>query len=199
MKVEYLLIAALGLGIAACTAQDNDPSQTESVAENESTVSSPVAAPAVTFTPAADTARTAKPTGPVTIAYKLIGKPVIGQPLTVELHIRSSLGDAPIRVDYRITDATALTLAESQNAFENLATGAAEESARLQVAVVPLRQGRAYLNVSASIATDDGSLSTVTAIPIAVGESREKLRDNGKIETDADGNAVRVLESKERN
>jgi hypothetical protein len=53
--------------------------------------------------------------------------------------------------------------------------------------------------VSASIATDDGSLSTVTAIPIAVGESREKLRDNGKIETDADGNAVRVLESKERN
>lgn len=143
--------------------------------------------------------RTAKIGGPVSITYRIVGQPVIGQPLSIDLRVSSSLGGQPVRLDYRILDASALQLAEAQlpSATVPFATGAEAagiEAGAQQVTVVPLREGRLYLNVAATVDTAEGSMSTVTAIPIQVGDSRAQRRENGRLDTGTDGEAVRVLQ-----
>ena len=63
----------------------------------------------------------------------------------------------------------------------------------MQVVVIPQREGRFYLNVSASFETEDGTLSTITAIPIQVGTGTRELQQNGEVELDESGETVRVL------
>ena len=154
--------------------------------------------PGVTFTPKGDSSAAGKLTGPVSIAYRLVGKPVVGQPVAVDLRVRSTLQGKPVTLDYRINDATALVLAESQPLSVTVAAlDDADESRDQQVTVIPLREGRLYLNVSASVETENGSMSTVTAIPIQVGDAPRAMRENGTLETDDRGDAVRVLPGEE--
>lgn len=151
-------------------------------------------APGVTFTPKGDTPVSGKPSGPITVAYRLIGKPVVGQPIAVDLRVMSTLEGKPVTLDYRVHDTTALMLAESQPRTTTLAASANREGERAQqVTVIPMREGRLYLNVSASVDTENGTMSTVTAIPIQVGDAPRKLQDNGVLSTDDQGDAVRVL------
>ena len=77
----------------------------------------------------------------------------------------------------------------------NLEPAANETSVTQQVIVIPLREGRLYLNVSASFETDDGTISTVAAIPVQVGTGTRVLQEHGELEVDEDGEAVRVLSS----
>lgn len=160
---------------------------------------SPAAPPDVTFTPAGDAPATAKVSGPVSIAYRIIGAPVVGQPLAIDLAVTSSLGRQPVRLDYRIVDTSALRLGDAQTPFATIAAGTAEvTTGDQQVTVVPMREGRLYLNVAATVDTPEGSMSTVTAIPIQVGDVRREPVSNGVVTTDEDGNAVRVLGGEER-
>ena len=160
---------------------------------------SPAQPPEVTFTPADDTSATAKVSGPVSIAYRIIGQPVVGQPLAIDLAVTSSLGRQPVRLDYRVVDTSALRLGDAQTAFATIAASSAEvTTGEQQVTVVPMREGRLYLNIAATVETPEGSMSTVTAIPIQVGDLRREPVSNGVLATDEDGNAVRVLSGEER-
>lgn len=154
-------------------------------------------APIVTFTPKSDTMSAGKPSGPITIAYRVIGKPVVGQPVAIDLRVSSTLGPQPISIGYRINDATAMQLAKSQPETVSLAPNTEDRMGVQQVRIVPMREGRLYLNVSASIETENGSMSTVTAIPIQVGDTPRTLGENGELQTDAEGNQIRVLPAKE--
>ena len=58
-------------------------------------------------------------------------------------------------------------------------------------------KGVLFLNVSVSIETDDGTMSSVTAIPIQVGAAPRQAQDNGELVTDEDGEQVRSLPAKE--
>jgi len=128
-------------------------------------------APVVTFTPESDAISIDGESGePVSIAYRIIGAPVVGQPVAIDVKVSSSLGDLPVTVSYRINDTTAMRLAEAQPETVVYTPDADNELAPRQVTVVPLREGRVYLNVQAAVDTRDGSLSTVTAIPLEVGE-----------------------------
>ena len=140
--------------------------------------------------------RTAKIGGPVTINYRLIGRPAIGQPLSIALLVTSALTDRPVRVDYRILDVTALRLADSQLPYATIDQATDVSAGEEQVTVVPLREGRTYLNVAATVETEEGSIATVTAIPIQVGE-RTRARENGVLSTDSDGAPIRVLQGSE--
>jgi hypothetical protein len=157
--------------------------------------------PAVTFTPNQDAkverAASGKPSGPISVAFRIIGKPVVGQPLAVDLRVTSTLGPQPIDLSYRINDAGALQLAESQAPFVKMTPGIEEPTSSQQVTIIPLREGRLYLNVSASVETENGSMSTVTAIPIQVGDAPRKYHDNGVIATDEQGEAIRSVPAKE--
>ena len=106
----------------------------------------------------ADTLRTSKIQGPVAISYRVIGTPIVGSPVALDLQFKSALGTVPYKVTYRVNDPTAMQLPESQSATVTISPSSDDESVARQVTVVPLREGRLYLNVAAVIETKSGSL-----------------------------------------
>lgn len=153
--------------------------------------------PSVTFTPENDGAAMASPSGPIQISYRIIGKPIVGETLAIDLRITSTLEDQPYNVSYRINDVTAMRLPESQPARVAVVPNLGEDFSAQQVIVIPLREGRLYLNVAAEFDMGDGTMSTVTAIPIQVGSGSRVLQENGVVMTDENGAAIRSLPAKE--
>jgi hypothetical protein len=135
----------------------------------------------------------AKPGSPYTISYRIIGTPIVGSPVTVELRVTSALAPRPMTLDYRINDATSMMFAESQPESVRMELAENEEAFQQRVTVIPQREGRFYLNVSASFETDDGTVSTGMAIPIQVGSAPREMLEHGELQEDENGEAVRVL------
>lgn len=191
MHIEYKALTLLtALALAAC---GNSGVETAAEADVEMPKSKP---PSVTFTPAGEAPATSTPVGPVSLSYRIIGKPVIGQPIAIDLNVKSMMGPQPVTISFRINDTTAIQLAKSQPEAVTMAPSAAtngDVGGRQQVTVIPMREGRLYLNVSASVETETGSMSTVTAIPIQVGDAPRELQEHGELTTDESGEAIRVL------
>lgn len=154
-------------------------------------------APEVGFKSDGETARSAKPQGPVTIDYKIIGTPIVGQPLGIDLQVQSTLGPKPITLYYRVNDSTSMAFAEAQEARVSLAASSDNGLRVQQVQVVPMREGRLFLNVSATVEMEDGTMSTVTAIPIQVGAAPRQPEENGEVLTDENGGLARSLPATE--
>jgi len=133
------------------------------------------------------------PNSPYRIDYRIIGTPVVGSPVTVALRVESSRGSQPLNLEYRINDATSMVLAESQPASVRMEAAGNDTAFTQQVTVIPQREGRFYLNVSAYFETVDGTMSTVTAIPIQVGTGTRELQPHGEVQLDENDEAVRVL------
>ena len=168
------------------------------IAESDASVTLDSNAPEVVFEPGAHAdgyTTVAKPGAPYSIGYRIIGTPLVGSPVTVALQVRSALGPRPVTLSYRVPDRDAMVLAESQPSSVRLEPAANEDALRQQVTVVPMREGRIYLNVSAAIETAEGMASTVAAIPLQVGGGPRELEPNGRLETDENGETVRVLDS----
>lgn len=140
---------------------------------------------------------TAKPQGPVNIEYRIIGTPIIGQPLAIDIEVSSLIGDRPITLNYRINDSTAMELTEAQPAEVTIAPTAGGEPSLQQVRLVPLREGRLFLNVSASVEVDNGTISSAIAIPIQVGAAPRVPEANGTVTTDSEGEAIHSLPATE--
>ncbi len=177
------------LVLSACS----DGAVTQPADSDELTVE--MTAPDVTFKAESSAATTVKPSGPVQISYRIIGQPIIGQAVAIELRFVSSLGVQPFKVSYRVNDATALQIPESQPLTVSISPTASKEPtfATQQVMVIPLREGRLYLNVSAHVETDNGSLSSVMAIPIQVGAAVRDAQENGVVTTDENGELIRSM------
>ena len=135
------------------------------------------------------------PGSPFRVTYTIIGKPVVGSPVTVDLQIESVTESQPVDIEYRIRDSSSLMLADSQPAQVRMEPAANERVFKQQVTVIPQREGRFYLNVSASFETKEGTRSTVTAIPLQVGSGTRELQENGEVQVDENGEAVKVLTS----
>jgi hypothetical protein len=138
-----------------------------------------------------------KPTAPIDIEYSVIGSAIVGQPVSIEIDVSSTVRDRSIAVDYRINDPRDLSLAEAQPARVSLGAIGDAPSASRQVTVVPNREGRLYLNVSAEIETEEGSLIKAISIPVQVGASREERRTNGELKEDGDGDTVVSMPAEE--
>ncbi len=138
------------------------------------------------------------PGGPVQISHRIVGTPIVGQPLSIDLSLKSMRGAKPLRVDYRINDGSALAFAAQQLATTTALPDSQSMTAEQQVTVVPQREGRLYLNVSVGVETDMGMSSTVMAIPIQVGSGPRSFEENGTLTTDANGNAIRALPARPR-
>lgn len=184
--LAWSAIAALGL--AACGNSDVE----EVAVEAETTLAKD--APEVSTKPESGFDGTiSKPGAPFSVSYKVIGTPIVGSPVTIKLRVTSTLGSQPVKVSYRITDASAMMFHEAQPKEVEMAPAANEKFIAQQVTVIPQREGRLYINVGASVETDDGSMSTMMAIPIQVGSGGRELEENGEIQLDENGEAVRVL------
>ncbi|MDH3431455.1 MAG: hypothetical protein OEM60_12305 [Gammaproteobacteria bacterium] len=147
--------------------------------------------------PGAKDQHTFKPQGPVMIDYKIIGTPVVGQPVAIELQVKSTLGPQPITLSYRVNDSTAMQFTEAQPASVSIAASKDQAPSQQQVRVIPMREGRLFLNVSASIDTESGLLSSVTAIPIQVGAAPRVLQENGELLRDESGELIHSLPARE--
>ncbi|MDX2410626.1 MAG: hypothetical protein QNK16_01235, partial [Woeseiaceae bacterium] len=116
-----------------------------------------------------------------------------GQAVAVELQVVSNVGAQAITLTYRVNDTTAMQFPEAQPPSVSMAATDSAEPQTQQVRIIPLREGRLFLNVSASIESDGGTISTVTAIPIQVGPAAQQQQDNSTVTTDENGEAIRVL------
>ena len=153
-----------------------------------------------TGTAKADTAsmQTSEVQSPVQINYRVIGTPIVGSPVALDLLFRSALGTEPYTVTYRVNDTTAMQLAESQSTSITISPSSADEAVSRQVTVVPLREGRLYLNVAAVVETESGSLQSVIAVPVQVGQAAPRqIIENGEVSSDENGDLLRTLPAKE--
>jgi hypothetical protein len=131
-----------------------------------------------------------KPTAPIAIDYTVVGTPIVGQPVSINLEVSSLLPGRALTLNYRINDARNLVFPQAQ--AQRVALGVLGDSDRAaqQVIVVPQREGRLYLNVSAEVETEQGTLLKSIAIPIQVGSAPRELQTNGEVRQDADGDAI---------
>ena len=143
-------------------------------------------------------ARTAagKPSAPINLDYEIMGTPVVGLPLSINLKISSAL-DRPIRVNYRINDTTSLRFSDVQSETVSVVPIGDESFSTEQVTVIPQREGRLFLNVSAEIDTELGRMAKVMAIPIQVGAVRATPKVNGELTTDEEGEALISMPAQE--
>lgn len=150
--------------------------------------------------PAEAIARTSsegKPTAPIDIEYNVIGSALVGQPVSIEIDVSSSVRDRSIALEYRINDPRDLSFGEAQPQRVALSAIGDAPSASRQVTVVPKREGRLYLNVSAEIETEEGSLIKAISIPVQVGAVREERGTNGELKEDGDGETVVSMPAEE--
>ncbi len=184
-KKVFVLVVALLAGACSDSGEEN---ASEIVAESPATT-----APEAGSKPGRSDGQTIKLQGPVSISYKIIGAPIVGQAVAVDLQIVSNVGAQAITLTYRVNDTTAMQFPEAQPPSVSMAATDSAEPQTQQVRIIPLREGRLFLNVSASIETDGGTISTVTAIPIQVGSAVRQPQESGTVTTDENGEAIRVL------
>jgi len=187
--MTFLAAALAAAMVAACGSGE----QAAASAEQGAKADTPVAV----LAPEEKYSITGKPQGPVRIDYRVIGTPVVGQPVIIDLKVKSNVGDAPVTLSYGSSDSTAMSFPESQQRRVSLAFVDDEHTAGQQVTVVPAREGRLFLNVTARLQTDTGSLQTVTAIPIQVGAGARQLQENGVVTTDEQGELIREMPASE--
>ena len=114
------------------------------------------------------------------------------------MQFESLLAPQPFKVSYRVNDPTAMQFPESQSAEVSISPAAGSKHNAQQVTVIPLREGRLYLNVSAEFETDTGTMSSVIAIPIQVGPAAPReIIENGVVTMDENGELIRTLPAKE--
>jgi hypothetical protein len=182
------LSVVLTFALSACGNSDVD----ESTAEAETTLANEATEVGAKPLSAYD-GTVAKPGAPFSVSYKIIGTPIVGSPVTIDLLLTSTLGSEPVNVSYRINDASSMMFHEAQPRQVRMRPADNEDFVKQQVTVVPQREGRLYLNVGASVETESGSMSSMMAIPIQVGSGGRKLEENGELQLDEDGEAIRVL------
>lgn len=136
---------------------------------------------------------TAKPQGPVSFSYRVVGTPVVGQPVTIDLKVESKVGDVPIRLSYQSNDTTAMSFPEAQAQELSVAFVDDVRQTSQQVTVIPTREGRLFLNVSATLEMETGTMQTAQAIPLQVGPAPRNLTPDVPTTTDADGNELREI------
>lgn len=121
---------------------------------------------------------------PFRFQYSVIGTPIVGSPVALDLKIYSSLGNVPVDLEYRITDPSALMLHESQPGRLRKEMAVDDEYISERVTVIPQRDGRIYLNIHASVEVEGGTRTQSIAIPLAVGPVSSEPVSEGEVQTD---------------
>jgi len=127
-----------------------------------------------------------KPGAPVEIDYEVIGTPIVGVPVSINVVVTSSAG--PLQVHYSINDQSALLFQDGQ--VERLEIVDPSAGSLQQLTVVPQREGRLYVNVSAEVPAPMGTMIRSLAIPIKVGRAPASLPVNGEVKLGPDGEAI---------
>jgi hypothetical protein len=181
------------LSLGACNEESKEPASTESAPAVAT--SKPAAAAIATGT---GSTSPGKPSAPISMQYEILGNPIVGQPVAINVQVRSTSGSQPVTVQYSINDSSALVFQAGQvERLQYTANAEKKAGSQQQLAVIPQREGRLYVNVSAEIQTPDGSMIKSMAIPIQVGSAPEKPEINGELVEGPDGETVISMPAKE--
>ena len=157
------------------------------------------AAPTVKKSPVAGnngTRSPGKPSAPISIDYEILGKAIVGLPVAINVQVRGTREDiGPVVVSYTINDTSALMFQEGQ--VERLEISDASVASVQQLAVVPQREGRLYVNVSAEVQTPGGSMIKSMAVPIQVGSAPVPSKTGGEQKEGPDGETVQSMPARE--
>lgn len=138
-----------------------------------------------------------KPSAPITMDYEVLGKAFVGLPVAINIRVRATQDTGPIAVRFSINDASALLFQEGQ--VEQRQYKDSSELDTQQVVVVPQREGRLYINVSAEVQTPGGTMIKSMAIPIQVGNALVQPQINGELKVGPDGETVISMPAQETN
>jgi len=185
-ETQVLILVGLLTGLGACSA-DTTPTAGEPMQADAQKDADADAGDDFVRTPA-------RPGTIFNVDYRIVGTPVVGSPVSIDLEIESSAGDDPVEIGYQVPDPSALAMEEAQPTTLTRTPAAGERRIRERVTVIPQREGRLYINVRASRSGGDGSNSTMISIPIHVGDVDTSLQEHGQLETDEQGETTRVLE-----
>jgi hypothetical protein len=189
-KFYSLAALTLLLSLGACNEENKDSVSTTSTVA----ASKPAAAAVAT---AGSATSPGKPSAPITMKYEILGNPIVGQPVAINVYVRSTSGSQPVTLQYSINDSSALRFQAGQVERLQLTAKAERTASQQQLAVVPQREGRLYVNVSAEILTPNGSMIKSMAIPIQVGSAPQKPEINGELVEGPDGETVISMPAKE--
>lgn len=184
MTLVRLFVIAAMFGTSACS--NSDPG----VETNAATGTAAVQAETTKVAP-----RAGKPTAPIDISYEIVGNAVVGLPVLINVVVTSPKG--PVNVQYSIMDSSALMFQSGQ--VERLEIVDPTSGSVQQVSVVPQREGRVYVNVSAEIQAEDGLTIRSMAIPIKVGSAPPAEAVNGERVEGPDGEIVISMPASESN
>lgn len=181
----FLPLVAVSLAMAAC-------GQSEETSMQEPVTPEPVAGKPL---PNVDGASPGKPQAPISMSYEIVGNPIVGNPVLVNVSVHSAEG--PVNVHYSITDRSALMFQDGQ--VERLEIADPSSGAVQQLSVIPQREGRLYVNVSAEVQTPGGAMIRSMAIPIKVGAAPADAQGPENVVEGPDGEAVISMPAKESN
>ena len=177
LLTSILIVTGLG-AVAACQQQPSDePSEAANVVADEH-YESPGAPTLV----------------PVDVKYRLLNTPQVGQPLSIELTLVSSVANAGL--GFALEPESGLSV-KPDSRVQSFAGKAAMTPETTTVVITPSREGRFYLHVNANVIVSGVSKSRVISIPIQVGEGPPELETLGEIKTDAEGNPIVSLPASE--
>jgi len=128
-----------------------------------------------------------KLSAPISFDYAITGNPVVGQPVAVNVQVSSPLNDRTITLHYRMNEVGSMTFPESQAESMALVPLADSELRSQQLTLVPQREGRLFMVVSAEIETDNGTMMKSISIPIQVGRAMSVPNDGGELVEGTDG------------
>ena len=181
-----LIILLASIGLSACGDADVTPAA-------QSADEAPAAAVASKPVPAMDGASPGKPSAPISMDYEIIGNPIVGVPVRINVNVRSDQG--PVTVYYRINDASALMFQDGQVQRWEIPDPKSDNVQ--QLSVVPQREGRLYVNVSAEVMTPNGAMIRSMSIPIKVGAAPDQATPNGEVVEGPDGEKVISMPARE--
>ena len=144
---------------------------------------------------AASTASPGKPTAPIDFEYEVIGNAIIGSPVSINVVVTSDHG--PVTVQYSIIDGSSMMFQPGQ--VERLEIVDPSSGSVQQLSVIPQREGRIYINVSAEIQAEDGLNIRSIAIPIQVGSAPDQPTVNGEVMEGPGGETVISMPAQESN
>lgn len=191
-----LILSASSLALTACNKEDVDGNAEQ--AQAITAAGKPT--PKVTDSAGTGVTSPGKPSAPIAMEYEVLGNPVVGQPVAINVRLRTTQRDAPVTLHYSITDNSALVFQQGQ--VERLEMRTISATNNQQLTVVPQREGRLYVNVSAEVQTATGSMIKSMSVPIQVGKAvggNPELSPqlNGEIKDGLDGEDVISMPAQE--